>query len=378
MRDSDKNLKQTDGQVTPETSKTSETVDTTESVEVSDTNESSKAVEASDTLATAESTGADASDVSDNPEAIEDIPVNLDSDSEKNITEEVILEEVPQQAPSSRKKLKTSDIIRYVIMAIAACVFIFAAVNIGKIIYNYKHAQNIYKNIEDEAYSKGDETTSVIDNDGNEHTNISASAQINFDELKAINSRVVGWIEVPTAGISYPVVQGDDNDYYLSHAFNNEFSWSGAIFLNCANLPDLSDPRIIIYGHHMQDGSMFSGLLEYDEEKFFESHKDENYFYIYTEDSVKVYQIFSVCDVTYEEDPLIFQIGESETYMTDLLDNIKSVELYDTGISADISDQIVSLYTCQNGGDDKVRHLVHGKLIVTLDSDGNPVSGTTP
>lgn len=365
MSDSGKNLEQTDEQVTPEVNEASESIEATETTDtaVSPDDESSKAPD--DTKEAV-------------MESIEDIPVSLDSDSD---SEEIILEEAPVEdfePVSTRRRIGKSDIIRYVIMAIAMCVFVFAAVNIIKIISNYKHAQNIYKDIEDEVYSKGDETTSIIDNQGNEHGNISASAKIDFNELKAINSRVVGWIEVPAVGISYPIVQGDDNDHYLQHAFNNEFSWSGAIFLNCVNTPDLSDPRIIIYGHHMQDGSMFAGLLEYDDEKFFESHKDENYFYIYMEDCIKVYQMFSVCDVKYEDDPLLFQIGDSETYMTDILANMKEVELYDTGITADKSDQLVTLYTCQYGGDDKVRHLVHGKLIATLDSNGNPVAETTP
>ncbi len=277
---------------------------------------------------------------------------------------------------SNNSKRSKGDIIRYIIMGVAICVFIFAAVQIVRIIRNYKRAQDIYDDINKQAYSTetgSDSTSPAIDPSvSEEYPGINASAQINFDVLKEINDDVRGWIDVPSVGISYPIVQSTDNEYYLDHAFNDEFSWSGAIFLDWKNSATIDDPHNFIYGHHMNDGSMFASLLEYDSEDFYkqQAENNNNYFYIYLEDKIMVYQIFSVCDVTFDDNVDTFRVVRAtDTAFTlqDYLVAIDDVKLYDTGITADADDIITTLYTCQNGSSNPERHMVHGKLIATID-----------
>lgn len=274
-------------------------------------------------------------------------------------------------AASSGKKRSKGDIVRYIIMAVAACVFVFAAVQIVRIVRNYKHSQDIYNDIESQAYATQDDSDNVAPTDpaiNEEYPGINANARIDFEVLKSINSQVVGWVEVPSVGISYPVVQGEDNDYYLDHAFNDEFSWSGAIFLDWRNSPSFDDPHTVIYGHHMNDGSMFASLLEYDSEDFYreQAENNNNYFYIYLENEVQVYQIFSVCDVTFDDNRDTFRLVSDSFSLQDYLDAINAVKLYDTGITADTDDIVTTLYTCQNGSSNPERHMVHGKLITTI------------
>lgn len=307
-------------------------------------------------------------DSADKPEEVLVEEISLDEESSSSI------ELMPIEEPEPpKKKTSVSNIVRYIIMGVALCVFAFAAVQIVRIVLSYKHAQNIYEDINNQAYhteAESDNVSPTVDPGTDEkYPGIDASARIDFDVLKGINADVRGWIDVPSLGVSYPIVQGTDNDYYLDHAFNNEFSWSGAIFLDWKNSPTIDDPHNVIYGHHMNDGSMFAALLEYDSESFYQeqAENNNNYFYIYFEGSVEVYQIFSVCDVTFDENIDCFRMVDSSFTTQDYIDAIKAVELYDTGIEANADDTITTLYTCQNGSSDPVRHMVHGKLIATIE-----------
>lgn len=269
-----------------------------------------------------------------------------------------------------KKKRTTGDIIRYIIMAIAGAVFLFAAVNIGIIVATYIKENNANKAIQASVFesTKEDATTAVVDKNGNTYPNINVSAQIDFAELQAINPKAIGWVSVPAVDVEYPIVQGEDNSYYLSHTFSDEFGWSGSIFLDYRNNPDLTDKHSFIYGHHMNDGSMFTGLLKYDDEEFYKDNQDENYFYIYMEDTVKVFEIVAVSDVNIVDHPQAYSVGIGDDFSNaNYMEFIKTVELYDTGIEVTDDDTLVTLFTCQGDSSSNVRHMVHGKLIAELD-----------
>ncbi len=91
-----------------------------------------------------------------------------------------------------------------------------------------------------------------------------------FDELRQINPDIRAWLTVDNTGIDYPVVQGDDNLYYMSRDVFGESSLAGSIFLDSRNSPDLSDRYFIIYGHHMEKGLMFGDLDKFLDPAFFE------------------------------------------------------------------------------------------------------------
>lgn len=95
---------------------------------------------------------------------------------------------------------------------------------------------------------------------------------VDFVSLQEINPDIVGWIYVEGTDISYPVVQRQDNQYYLNHLFSGESNSAGCIFLDCRNAPDFSDKNSILYGHHMKNGTMFSGLTEYKKQEYYDGH----------------------------------------------------------------------------------------------------------
>ena len=89
---------------------------------------------------------------------------------------------------------------------------------------------------------------------------IRESFGISWENLRKINSRVVAWITIPGADISYPVVQGNDDEYYLTHNFRREEDLFGCIFLEHDNKKDFTDSHSIIYGHNMEGNMMFANL----------------------------------------------------------------------------------------------------------------------
>lgn len=111
----------------------------------------------------------------------------------------------------------------------------------------------------------------------------SGSHEINFTVVQERGSTSTSWIYLPDTDIDYPMVQGPDNDMYLDvDAYGNP-SKAGAIFINYANDKYMSDPKTVIFGHNMNDGSMFTPLHKYKDEEWGSVHSDA---YIFTDDGM--------------------------------------------------------------------------------------------
>ena len=95
---------------------------------------------------------------------------------------------------------------------------------------------------------------------------------VDFEALKQVNSAVLGWIYIEGTAINYPIVQGTDNDYYLTRLVDGTTNSSGSIFMDYRNAPDFSDYHTIIYGHNMKNGTMFADVTEYKKASFYEAH----------------------------------------------------------------------------------------------------------
>ena len=97
-------------------------------------------------------------------------------------------------------------------------------------------------------------------------------ASIDLAALQAVNADVLGWLSIPDTAISYPLVQGADNDYYLAHTWNRSSSAVGAIFMDARCASDRSGFNTVIYGHRMNNGSMFASLKYYNDPSYRQAH----------------------------------------------------------------------------------------------------------
>ena len=100
-----------------------------------------------------------------------------------------------------------------------------------------------------------------------------------FEELRKINPDVCGWITLDHTKIDYPILQGEDNLTYINTDVYGDFALSGSIFLDYRNHDDFTDRRVILYGHNMKDGSMFSNLKQY-QDSVFRKNSGSAYLYL--------------------------------------------------------------------------------------------------
>ena len=176
-------------------------------------------------------------------------------------------------------------------------------------------------------------------------------------ELQKENAEVVGWLEIDGTNISYPVCQAQDNDYYLTHTYKKEKNANGSIFLD--KNYDFTKPseNLLIYGHRNKKGLMFDELVKYKDEAFYKEHPTIR-FTTNKEDST--YEIISAFKsrVYYQDETDVFRYynfvnAENIKDYTEYVDNCKSVSLYDTGKTAILGNQLLTLSTCdyevQNG-----------------------------
>lgn len=180
---------------------------------------------------------------------------------------------------------------------------------------------------------------------------------VDFDELKKINPDTVAWIRFDPEPhqINYPVVQGRDNSLYLNKTFSANENTVGAIFMNKDNNPDFYDRNTVIFGHRMNDNSMFHDLAKYEERSFW---KENPYFYIYTPDGRKItYQIFAAGVIKDISDAYLTEFASDEDI--DKFLEATRQGAYDTGIEVTKDDEIVTLSTCTKASNDD-RMVVRG------------------
>lgn len=179
---------------------------------------------------------------------------------------------------------------------------------------------------------------------------------INLEALREKNPDVVGWVFAPNCRINYPVVQGEDNQYYLNHTWDHRTSVAGSIFMEATNSPDFSDFRTILYGHNMADMSMFGALHRYESQV---SRSRNPYVYLVTDEGVLRYEIYSVYKADVESNTYALNL-EDEARRASFIKLTKEESMYEIDITPAVTDRILTLSTCAGGA--STRRVVHARL----------------
>ncbi|BBH24940.1 SrtB family sortase [Paenibacillus baekrokdamisoli] len=179
-----------------------------------------------------------------------------------------------------------------------------------------------------------------------------------FAQLKEINEDIVGWIQIPDTEIDYPIVQGEDNEYYLKHTFEKIKNVSGAIFMDYRNDPELQDANTIVYGHHMKNGTMFKALQNYKDLDFFNKHRIIMYD---TPTGHYEWEVFSVYVTSTEFYYIQPTFKTNEQYAT-FLNKIHSKSMHPSEITLVDQDRILTLSTCSYEFDN-ARLVIHARLL---------------
>lgn len=185
---------------------------------------------------------------------------------------------------------------------------------------------------------------------------------VDFDKLQEEGSDVKAWLTLPNTVINYPIVQCEDNSYYLKHLYDGTANKNGCPFIDYENAPDFSDNNTIIYGHNMRDGSMFSSLREYAEQTYFDEHP---HMYLMTPEGNYLVELFSAFVASPSEagsdtSPWALDWKDDGAYTT-WLTAMQERSLIENDVSVTSSDRVITLSTCTNSGKD--RFIVMGKLV---------------
>lgn len=186
--------------------------------------------------------------------------------------------------------------------------------------------------------------------------------QLDWNALKQKNNEIYAWIQIPDTDISYPVVQGSDNAYYLTHTADKVENYVGAIFMDYRQQPNFEEKNTMIYGHNVLHGSMFADIEKFKEEEFFQNHPT---FYIYTPNKnykAEVFSIYTTQDTSSSYD--IFYQSDEE--YAKYLQMIQAQSDFSRDLSVGVNDHIVSLSTCsyeRNGQASELRYVLHAKLV---------------
>ena len=184
--------------------------------------------------------------------------------------------------------------------------------------------------------------------------------ELDFEKLLSVNKSTVGWINVPNTSINYPVAQASDNNFYLTHSFDNSKNTAGWIFADYRNKFDGTDKNIIIYGHNRVDTSMFATLKNTQKPNWY-NNSNNKYITFTTPSGVNVYEVFSVYTIKAETYYLSTDFRNNDDYQS-FLDTLKSRSIHDFGNTVNSSDSILTLSTCDSTG--KSRVIVHAKKIM--------------
>lgn len=215
--------------------------------------------------------------------------------------------------------------VYYILLAVFACIFLFSAYKVG----NYFWAKH-----ESDQITQAAEKYVRIEEKDDEPELI----EVDFDALHEMNRDIIAWIYCPDTQINYPVVQGSDNSYYLSHLLDGSYNVNGTIFMDYRGAADFSVANNILYGHHMKSGAMFADLIKYKESSFYNTHP---VMYLFTPD--RTFRLDLLAGLVVEADDPLYQLTELRA---EQLQRYMSQSTFATKAETDGQYSVVTLSTC--------------------------------
>lgn len=244
-----------------------------------------------------------------------------------------------------------SDKLRRVLIGILACIFVVCAGVFGKSFLEYRKGDQIYE----EAL----EFVVQADKVAEQQTGVRTYSDIDFAGMQAVNEDVIGWIQILDTPVDYPVLDADDNKYYLNRTYDGQWSSYGSIFIEPRNNPDFFDQHLVVYGHNMVNESMFGSLLDYKDQKYYDSHDSIT---ICLPDRDLKYQIFSAY-TAHVDSPTYYMSFEDDAKFLQMIDHMKENSVIQSELTPGAEDQILTLSTCTPEGAKKYRFVVNAVLI---------------
>lgn len=270
---------------------------------------------------------------------------------------------------SSKKK---SNIFLNILLVIFILIFIGSGAYLFNYYYksykNEKMVKDLFKLVEDEEPSENENIASpgqAVE----KYITLADGRKIlkKFKKIYDTNNDFMGWLKVDGTAIDYPVVYTpDDEQKYLRADFENNYLIAGTLFLSAASVPEKPGNNMIIYGHNMQNGTMFSDLLSYKEREYYKAHKYLSFDSLYFENRYEVIAAFPVNVNTGSFDYYNHSGVLDEKEFDEYLKKCYELSSYEFDSKAVYGDELLTLSTCDSyGSKEGNRYVVVAKKIET-------------
>lgn len=323
-------------------------------------------------------------------------PENIFENSLEEFSEDDI---VLSEKAAKKSGFSLYDLIRKIFIAFFLVVFIVSSVLLVQNIVAKKKGSDIYNKLEDAFFSGGFDVDSIngLDSNGSavrvllkdtDHRPVTSMSDVAKEEagsveisrgyneelekmraglrsLAQINPDVYGWITVPGTDINYPIVQGNDNSFYLDHAYTGDFLPMGAIFADYRCNGDIkSNPNTVLYGHNIENmsgRSMFHDVTKFFRDEYFNNTQ----IYIYTLDGIYVFDVFAVYETRYDYQYFKTQFETADEFLKFANEvHSNSAKVKEMDFAED--DCLLTLSTCTNGPF-YARYALHAKLVKIIE-----------
>ena len=251
---------------------------------------------------------------------------------------------------------KTFGPVQWVILALCLCVLGFSGWKLNGILTEYRIGKETYNEISDAVIIERDPTLpsissleSRIEDDDVWPMPVPVEAtvgehipEIDFNALLGISGNAVAWLYCPNTAINYPVAQTSDNKYYLDHTLNGRYNSGGCLFVDCRNKRGFVDDNTIIYGHHMNNGTMFNSLENYHYQEYYDAHP---IIYMTTAEGKFRLEIFAGYVTPSTSDSYLMHFG-SATAKQNWINSCIRQSNFTANVQVGPEDRIVTLSTC--------------------------------
>lgn len=234
----------------------------------------------------------------------------------------------------------------------AIAFFLLIAIISGVMIYDYYKKADTQEELYENLAQIVEQNEAETETKATEPTENAEPAILpEYAEFFEQNSDIVGWITIPDTKINYPVMQSPDNpNFYLKHGFDKACSDYGCPYVSEECDVNKPSDNLIIYGHHMKNGSMFSALEKFKSKDFWEEHRTVYFNTIYEKQTYEIVAVFKTVVYTDSDDEFrYYRFVDAETpeQFDEYIVTIKAKAFYDTGISAEYGDRLITLSTCE-------------------------------
>lgn len=274
---------------------------------------------------------------------------NLKTNDKKSVKQKALSDYDEDMQREIRRQMKKSDRRRTFFVVVMSIVALCSLAYL--VFYGFEYAKN---------EAKFDELSTLVNEDaGAKEYSVTLVSEDKtkppilkkYESVYQKNKKIVGWLSIDGTDIDYPVMQTVNNDYYLDHNFNQEYDKNGSIFLDKDCNAAFPNDNMIIYGHHMKSGRMFGNLNRYAKESYYEEHPIIHFDTIYEEGTYRVMYVFR--SRIYSEDEIVFKYykfidATSEDEFRSNMDEMAKIALYDTGVTAQYGDKLITLSTCDS------------------------------